>query len=195
MSWKRYRKTGGCLLGVWDKVKKPLGGILAAAAIITMLGFAGHDNLTEAQRKAKGVENDAYEGNCLEFEEIIEEPEIAAETGEQEPEWTSIGEFKITAYCSCVRCCSVWAKNRPLDENGKEIVYTASGERAEAGKTIAVDTSVIPFGTEVRIGDTVYTAQDTGSAVKGNVIDIYFDSHEDAVKHGAKYLEVEVRNE
>lgn len=180
---KKHRRTGGGILGAIDKIKKPLGGILVTAAIITMLGFAGHDDLKEAQAK-----------------ELTHQVELKSEL-KQEPkqevkqEWKSLGEFKITAYCSCRKCCGVWAKNRPLDENGKEIVYTASGERAEAGKTIAVDTSVIPFGTEVRIGDTVYTAQDTGSAVKGNVIDIYFDSHEDAVKHGAKYLEVEVRNE
>ena len=179
-----YRKTGGGILGAIDKIKKPLGGILATAAIITMLGFAGHDDLEEAQSKS-------HVTHQVELKrELKQEPKQ-----ELKQEWKTLGEFKITAYCSCVRCCSIWAKNRPLDENGKEIVYTASGERAEAGKTIAVDTSIIPFGTEVRIGDTVYTAQDTGSAVKGNVIDIYFDSHEDAVKHGAKYLEVEVRNE
>lgn len=177
---KKHRRTGGGILGAIDKIKKPLGGILVTAAIITMLGFAGHDDLKEAQAK-----------------ELTHQVELKSELKQdvKQEEWKSLGEFKITAYCSCVRCCSIWAKNRPLDENGKEIVYTASGERAEAGKTIAVDTSVIPFGTEVKIGDTVYTAQDTGSAVKGNVIDIYFDSHEDAVKHGAKYLEVEVRNE
>lgn len=181
---KKHRRTGGGILGAIDKIKKPLGGILATAAIITMLGFAGHDDLEEAQSKS-------HVTHQVELKrELKQEPKQ-----ELKQEWKTLGEFKITAYCSCVRCCSIWAKNRPLDENGKEIVYTASGERAEAGKTIAVDTSVIPFGTEVRIGDTVYTAQDTGSAVKGNVIDIYFDSHEDAVKHGAKYLEVEVRNE
>lgn len=171
---KKYKRTGDGILGVWDKVKKPLGGILATAAIITMLGFAGHDDLQEAQAKApvKAPETEAI---------VIEE---------SKPEWTILGEFKVTAYCSCRTCCGVWADNRP---NG--VVYTASGEKAEAGKTIAVDTSVIPFGTEVKIGDTVYTAQDTGSAVKGNVIDIYFDSHGEALKHGVKHLEVEVRNE
>lgn len=179
-----YRKTGGGILGAIDKIKKPLGGILATAAIITMLGFAGHDDLEEAQSKSHVTH------------QVELKRELKRELKQElKQEWKTLGEFKITAYCSCVRCCSIWAKNRPLDENGKEIVYTASGERAEAGKTIAVDTSVIPFGTEVKIGDTVYTAQDTGSAVKGNVIDIYFDSHEDAVRHGVKRLEVEVRNE
>lgn len=179
-----YRKTGGGILGAIDKIKKPLGGILVTAAIITMLGFAGHDDLEEAQSKSHVTH------------QVELKRELKRELKQElKQEWKTLGEFKITAYCSCVRCCSIWAKNRPLDENGKEIVYTASGERAEAGKTIAVDTSVIPFGTEVKIGDTVYTAQDTGSAVKGNVIDIYFDSHEDAVRHGVKRLEVEVRNE
>ena len=172
----KYRKTGGGLLGVWDKVKKPLGGILATAAIITMLGFAGHDDLQEAQSKSH----------------LTPQVELKSELGELKSElkdeWKTLGEFKVTAYCSCRKCCGVWAENRP---NG--IVYTASGEKAEAGKTIAVDTSVIPLGTEVKIGDVIYTAQDTGSAVKGNVIDIYFDNHEDAVKHGVKHLEVEVK--
>lgn len=184
---KKHRRTGGGILGAIDKIKKPLGGILVTAAIITMLGFAGHDDLKEAQ--AKELTHQVELKSELKSE-LKQEPKQ-----EVKQEWKSLGEFKITAYCSCRKCCGVWAKNRPLDENGKEIVYTASGERAEAGKTIAVDTSVIPFGTEVKIGGTVYTAQDTGSAVKGNVIDIYFDSHKDAVKHGAKYLEVEVRNE
>ena len=193
MSWKRYRKTGGGLLGVWDKVKKPLGGILAAAAILTMLGFAGHDNLTEAQRKAKGVENDAYEGNSLEIEAIIEEPEITRETGEQEPEWTSLGEFTVTHYCPCETCCGQWAKSRPVDADGKEIVYTASGARAEEGVTIAVDPDVIPIGTQVRIDGHIYTAQDTGNAIKGNKIDIYMENHEAACKGGRFKTEVEVR--
>lgn len=176
---KKYRKTGGGILSVWDKVKKPLGGILATAAIITMLGFAGHDDLQEAQSKS------------LVTHQVELKSELESELeSELKDEWRSLGEFKITAYCSCRKCCGVWADNRP---NG--VVYTASGEKAEAGKTIAVDTSVIPFGTEVRIGDTVYTAQDTGSAVKGNVIDIYFDSHEEALKHGVKHLEVEVGND
>lgn len=184
---KKHRRTGGGILGAIDKIKKPLGGILVTAAIITMLGFAGHDDLKEAQAKDLTHQVELKSELKRELKQELKQ--------EVKQEWKSLGEFKVTAYCSCRKCCGVWAKNRPLDENGKEIVYTASGERAEAGKTIAVDTSVISFGTEVRIGDTVYTAQDTGSAVKGNVIDIYFDSHEDAVKHGAKYLEVEVRNE
>lgn len=37
---------------------------------------------------------------------------------------------------------------------------------------------------------TEYIAQDTGSKVKGQVIDIYFENHEDAENYGCKYQEI-----
>lgn len=166
---KRFRRTGGGVLGAIDKIKKPTARILLIAGAITAFSFASADDLTEAR-----VRNELLNSTN----------ELKSELNE----WENIGEFKVTAYCSCKKCCGIWAENRP---NG--VVYTASGAKAEAGKTIAVDTSVIPFGTEVKIGDVIYTAQDTGSAVKGNVIDVYYDSHEEALNHGAKYQEVEVR--
>lgn len=92
-----------------------------------------------------------------------------------------------TAYFPCVKCCGKWALNRP---NG--IVYTASGKIAKANHTIAVDTKVIPFGTKVLINGKKYVAEDTGSAIKGNKIDIYFDSHEEALEYGKKILEIEI---
>lgn len=108
----------------------------------------------------------------------------------QEPEIVSLGEYKITYYCACEQCCGVWAKNRPQDESGQAIVKTASGAVAEAGRTIAVDPDVIPYGTEVIINGHTYTAEDCGGAIQGNRIDIYCDSHEAALQGGVKYCEV-----
>ena len=84
-----------------------------------------------------------------------------------------IGKFTLTAYCGCSKCSS-----------GTGI--TASGRKVKANHTIAVDTRVIPFDTKVLIGDQEYIAEDTGSAIKGNKIDIYFESHEEAEKFGVK---------
>lgn len=94
-----------------------------------------------------------------------------------------------TGYCSCKKCCGIWAENR---ENG--IVYTASGAIAQAGHTIAVDTSVIPFGSVVLIDGVAYVAEDTGSAIIGNRIDIYFDSHDEALQFGIQELTVYVKS-
>lgn len=102
----------------------------------------------------------------------------------------SLGNFKLTAYCSCSLCCGKWAYNRPVDENGNEIVYGAIGERLREGYSIAVDPSVIPYQTEVVINGHTYKAQDCGSAIKGNRIDVYFEDHQAALNFGVQYAEV-----
>ena len=91
----------------------------------------------------------------------------------------SIGTFRLSAYCACSKCCGKYA-------NG----ITASGKTARANHTIAADTSVLPFGTEVYIDGQKYVVEDRGGAIKGNRIDIYFDSHTEANNFGVKYKEI-----
>jgi 3D (Asp-Asp-Asp) domain-containing protein len=113
-------------------------------------------------------------------------------TSEPQPktELVSLGEFRITAYCHCEKCCGDWSKDRPTDEDGKLLVYTASGELAVEGVTIAADTSVLPFGTEVIIDGNRYIVQDRGRVIKNNRIDVYFENHQDALEFGVQYKEV-----
>lgn len=64
---------------------------------------------------------------------------------------------------------------------------TRSGSTATQGRTIAVDPNVIPLGTWVYIeGIGLRRAEDTGSAIKGKKIDLYFDDHTTATKFGRK---------
>lgn len=115
----------------------------------------------------------------------------AAETTEAVTEaYTSLGEYKLTAYCACEACCGAWAADRPLDKDGKPIVYTASMAEAKQGVTVSADTSILPFGTVVEIDGNEYIVQDRGGSVKGKHIDIYFDSHEEAKEFGVQYAEV-----
>ena len=99
----------------------------------------------------------------------------------------SLGEFTLTAYCPCVKCC------------GKSDGITATGTTATEGRTIAVDPAVIPYGSTVTLyyeDGTVhtYTAEDCGGAIKENRIDVFFNSHEAARAFGVQsamvYVEV-----
>ncbi|MFD1883964.1 ubiquitin-like domain-containing protein [Paenibacillus wenxiniae] len=64
---------------------------------------------------------------------------------------------------------------------------TASGTRVTEGRTIAVDPSVIPMGWWVYIEGIGYRrAEDTGSAINGNKIDVYIDSLSQARAFGRK---------
>ena len=89
--------------------------------------------------------------------------------------------FIVTAYCSCKVCCGDYSPEvtgRPSQ--------TASGTTPKENHTIAVDPKVIPLGTHVWIDGKEYVAEDTGSAIKGNRIDIYFNSHEQALQWGKR---------
>lgn len=105
-----------------------------------------------------------------------------------------IGEFRLTAYCPCAKCCDEYAYNRPIDKNGNTIVETASGANAYENHTIAVDPRLIPYGTTVVIEyDGVfyeYVAEDCGGAIKNRRIDIYHNSHIAANEFGIKYGKV-----
>lgn len=95
------------------------------------------------------------------------------------------GSYYITNYDACVSCC------------GNTLGITASGVHVSdspIAHTVAVDTSVIPFGTRFIIpaisGNEVYIAQDRGSAVIGNHIDIYQLTHEIALNSPSGYYEI-----
>lgn len=82
---------------------------------------------------------------------------------------------KATAYCPCIKCC------------GKTDGITATGTTATQGRTVAVDPKYIPYGTKIIIDGNVYIAEDCGGAIKGeNRIDIFFNSHEDALLFGVQ---------
>ena len=90
--------------------------------------------------------------------------------------------YKVTAYCSCAKCCGGHA-------NG----YTASGTKATAGRTVAAPSN-FAFGTKLVINGKEYVVEDRGGAINGNRIDMYVSSHAQALAWGVKYLPVEVKN-
>jgi len=91
------------------------------------------------------------------------------------------GRYKVTAYCACIKCC------------GKTNGITASGTMATANRTIAAP-STFAFGTQVVINGQTYTVEDRGGAIQGNRIDVYMNSHSEALAWGVRYLDVEVLN-
>lgn len=101
--------------------------------------------------------------------------------------------FVFTAYCSCAECCGEWSYNRPTDESGNEIVIGASGQKLVSGYSVAVDPTVIPYGTKLYANGKEYIAHDCGGAIVGNRVDVYFgDDHQQALEFGRQEMFVEV---
>lgn len=91
------------------------------------------------------------------------------------------GQCKLSFYCPCAIC------------NGKADGLTASGTALTEGRTIAVDSSIIPLGSRVYIdGYGLFIAEDRGGLIAGNRIDIAVSNHERALSMGIKYANVYV---
>ena len=160
----------------------------------------GEDGIKQVTYKIKYQNEVEIEKNKI-SEEIIKEPverivqvqsnvitsrasttsraEAVANSGNSS---STVKIYKVTAYCACSKCCGSHA-------NG----YTASGTKATAGRTIAAPSN-FAFGTKLIINGKEYVVEDRGGAIKGNRIDMYVDSHAQALAWGVKYLPVEVKN-
>ena len=90
---------------------------------------------------------------------------------------------EATAYCAC-KICTGKTPDHPA------YGITASGEKVRPG-VIAVDPNVIPLGTKIWVeGYGEAEALDTGGAIKGKIIDVYFPSHQQALEWGRKQVTI-----
>jgi 3D (Asp-Asp-Asp) domain-containing protein len=94
-------------------------------------------------------------------------------------------EMKVvaTAYCPCVECC------------GKSDGITSTGVKAKANRTIAADPNILPYGTEILCSMGEYVVEDCGGSIKGNRVDFFFDSHEQAVEFGIQEFSIWVKED
>lgn len=118
--------------------------------------------------------------------EVIALAEIAPEPIEEEI-ITDLGEYTLTAYCSCEKCCGKWAQTGTI--------LTADGTEAVQGFTVGTDWNTIPPGTTLIIDGHEYEAHDKVAGwiterYNGKIIDVYFESHTDALKFGKKKMTI-----
>lgn len=106
-------------------------------------------------------------------------------------EETYLGEFTSTAYCieKYFHACN--------DGNPSS---TADGTSPIPYQTVAVDPTVIPLGTNLKIetqnGEIYYVkANDTGGSIKGRKIDMVVDTHHNGNLWGVRHVKVWKINE
>ena len=109
---------------------------------------------------------------------------------------------EVTGYCNCGKCCgwerSLFGLGGPVYSYGpnkgkpKKVGVTASGTKAHYG-TVAADPKLFKFGTVLDIpGYGRGVVEDIGRSIKGRHIDVWFPTHEAALKWGRKNLKVKV---
>lgn len=95
--------------------------------------------------------------------------------------------MEVTAYCPCKICCGRRAHG--MTASGKSVRYNG-------GRFVAADTDVLPFGTRVSIpgyhDGTPVPVIDTGGAINGHRLDVFFRTHAAAEEWGRQMLRVHV---
>lgn len=91
----------------------------------------------------------------------------------------------VTAYCPCRICC---------DKSADGI--TASGHKVKSGDRFVAAPRSLPFGSKLRIPgyarDTPVLCLDRGGAIKGNKLDVFFNTHKEARAWGVQKLKVRI---
>jgi len=100
-------------------------------------------------------------------------------------QWENVN-MDVSAYCPCEKCCGRFSDG-----------ITASGKKIKVGDVFVAAPKQYKFGTEMKIpgynnGETV-RVEDVGSAIKGNKLDVFFHTHQEALNWGRQYLSVQVR--
>jgi len=94
--------------------------------------------------------------------------------------------MRVTAYCPCAKCCGQFADG-----------ITANGHRIADGDRFVAADRQYAFGTELIIpgyhNGRPVKVLDRGGAIKGNKLDVFFNTHEEALEWGVRYLDVLVR--
>ncbi|OME55477.1 hypothetical protein BSK59_13445 [Paenibacillus odorifer] len=104
--------------------------------------------------------------------------EQLGETKQEEEKW--IVFTKVTAYTNG---CESTGKTK----GDKEYGITSSGKRTKEGRTIAADTKLFPYGTILYIeGVGERVVEDTGGAIKGYKLDVFFEDLDEARDFGRK---------
>lgn len=100
-------------------------------------------------------------------------------------EWKTV-KMTVTAYCPCSKCCGSSADG-----------ITANGHKIADGDTFVAADKKFPFGTEMVIDgyNDNYSVPvlDRGGAIKGNHIDLFFPSHQQALNWGVRSIDVKIR--
>ena len=110
--------------------------------------------------------------------------------------------MELTGYCNCGKCCN-WERSwlglgSPVISTGphrgdpKKVGYTSTGTEARHG-TIAADTARYPYGTLVEIpGYGIGRVEDTGGAIRGDHMDLWFPNHDQALHWGKQRKMVKI---
>jgi len=156
---------------------KPVLTMICLVTIICTVGYinksyANSDNRMTLLANSEGT----TEHNTKHF--------VTSEDNDND-EWQTV-QMRVTAYCPCPKCCGSYSDG-----------VTACGHKIRQGDLFVAADKKYPFGTEMIVPgykkSEAVKVLDRGGVIRANRLDVFFNSHQEALKWGVRYLDVKIR--
>lgn len=142
-------------------------------------------NTNETYKVAEAVKRDEKEERRLHTRLVSmnKEAEYVKKEKAEQQEWKT---YIVTAYDLSYQSTG----KRPGD---KGFGITKSGEPVKQDRTVSADLDILPIGTVIDIETVgVRVVTDSGSAIRSNRLDLYIESHKEALQFGKRRLKVRI---
>jgi 3D (Asp-Asp-Asp) domain-containing protein len=141
---------------------------------------------TQPQPDESAVKTEPVKAAALSLPDEPKDEQKTESNSEPAEKWRIV-RMKVTGYCPCSKCCGEYADG-----------ITANGHKIQPGDTFVAADKRYSFGTEMVIegyndGKPVKVL-DRGGAIKGNKLDAFFHTHQEALEWGVRYIDVKVRD-
>lgn len=167
------------------KIRHALVAILIGGIVIACGVHQGKKEVKAAEQKIDAQEKTHWD---IEVKKMESQPMKVTYIDH----WQVV-KMRTSAYCPCKICCERWA-SIPVSSGKRK---TASGHTINVGDKFVAAPRNYPFGTEMVIegyaGGKIVKVEDVGGAIKDNKLDLYFDTHKEALEYGIKDVLVKVR--
>ena len=142
--------------------------------------------VTETQTDTQPLPANAANSAAIPMPSKLEEEQKTETNSEPSDEWRTV-RMRVTGYCPCSKCCGEFADG-----------ITANGHKIRPGDTFVAADKRYSFGTEMVIegysNSQTVKVLDRGGAIRGNKLDAFFHTHQEALEWGVRHIDVKVRN-
>ncbi|MHC5164498.1 MAG: 3D domain-containing protein [Planctomycetota bacterium] len=180
----------GSMLGV----RVALGLIVTVGVLVSVLfpRMAFADQSEDSLRITSDVKTPEY--NAQPQNDDIQEQQLIAslmqvvevsEKSQVKEGWKRL-RMRVTGYCPCSKCCGDFSDG-----------ITANNHRIQPGDVFVAADKLYPFGTKMVIegynSSQAVKVMDRGGAIKGNRLDLFFHTHQQALEWGVQHLDVLIK--
>jgi 3D (Asp-Asp-Asp) domain-containing protein len=169
-----------------------LTGVVFVCVVFPKIVFAAQAPTPPANTEIEAVSEQKIKSNTLKEQQLINSlmKDVFIDTQSQmiDGEYWETVRMRVTGYCPCSQCCGEFSDG-----------ITANNHRIQPGDTFVAADRSYRFGTKMVIPGynvgRVVQVMDRGGAIKGNRLDLFFHTHQQALQWGVRHLDVLIKAE